>query len=321
MNQTTGLLVALAVGVLLVATLLFLVIPEPAERAVIATERLAVAVLAFSNSSTRPGAEDTLERRIEQRLVNTEGIDVYSRAQLDAILLEHALAETGFIDPTTAVEIGSLTGVSKLVTGAVYAVDTTARSTQICVTWQDGECVETTPGTEYTGQIRAQVDVVDSRTGLIERSLDVRGANSTTLREGSFFGGFDSLLADAATSIAGDVASALTTAYTRELRYGLYRSAEPKRDGFVGENASSRFSAGDTVHLVVHFTRIQRRDTFDVVWLGPDGNEASRTEDVVSPGDWRLYRLDASDVEPGRYRVRGILNGIEAFAESFTIAP
>jgi len=321
MDETTGILIGLVVGVLLVATLFFLIIPEPAERAVIATERLDVAVLSFSNSSSWPGAEATLESRIEARLVNADGIDVYSRAQLDVLLMEHALSQAGFVDPATAVEIGSLTGVNKLITGSVYAVDTVAQPTQVCVTWSDGSCVETAPATEYIAQIRAQVEVVDTRTGLIERSLDLRGADSATLREGSLFGGFDSLLADAATSIAGDVQGALTAAYTRELRYGLYRSAEPKRSGYVGDGETGRFSREDVVHLIVHFIRVDEDDAFDVVWLGSGEVTLAREEDVVSSGDWRLYRFDASDVAPGRYRVRGILAGIEAFDESFTISP
>jgi len=320
MDETTGLLVAIVVGVLLVATLFFLVIPEPAERVVIATERLDVAVLAFTNSSSWPGAEGTLESRIEARLVNADGIDVFSRAQLDALLIEHALSETGFVDPTTAVEIGSLTGVSKLVTGSVYAVDTGAHPTEVCVTWEDGACIETAPATEYVAQVRAQVEVVDTRTGRIERALDLRGVDSTTLRQGSLFGGFDSLLANASTSIAGDVEDALAAAYTRELRYGLYRSAEPKRSGFVGDDETSRFTQDDTVHLIVHFTHVERKDTFDVVWLGPEGAVVSEAFDIVSPGDWRLYQFEAAKT-PGRYHVRGVLDGIEAFDEPFTISP
>ena len=322
MDETVGLLIALVVGVLLVATFFLFFIPEPSQRAVIATERLDVAVLAFTNSSSWPGVGETLEGRIETKLVNAQGIDVYSRAQLDALLIEHALSESGFIEPTTAVEIGSLTGVSKLVTGSVYAVDTSSRDTQICVAWEDGNCVDETPATEYSARIRAQIEVVDARSGLIERSLDLQASDSTTLREGSFFGGFDSLLASAATSIAGDVQGALTAAYTRELRYGLYRSVEAKRAGYVGKGETSRFSqTDDAVHRIVHFTRIEERDVFDIAWVDSDNESVARMEDVVSRGEWRHYHLDPAGLAPGRYTAHGILNGIEAFDEPFTISP
>ncbi len=321
MDDSTGLLIALVIGVLLVATLLVFVVPEPSERAVITSERLDVAVLPFTNSSSWPGVEGTLAGRIETRLVNASGIDVYSRAQLDALLMENALTQTGFIDPSTAVEIGTLTGVNKLITGAVYAVDSNARETTICVAWEDGDCAEEAPATEYSVRIRAQVEVVDTRTGLIERALDVQGANSTTLRSGSLFGGFDSLLATAATSIAGDVESALTAAYTKEIRYGLYRSVEPKREGYVGKDPTSRFSTSDdAIHLIVHFTRIGQSDVFDLVWLGPDQSTVSRVEDVVSAGEWRHYRIDPAGLASGRYRAHGTLNGAEAFNEPFTIS-
>ena len=322
MDESAGILIAIVVGVLLVAAFLVFLISEPAVRAVIASERLDVAVLAFTNSSSWPSVEETMAGRIETQLVNADGIDVYSRVQLDALLMEHALSGAGFLDPTTAVEIGTLTGVSKLVTGSVYAVDTTARETDICTQWVSGQCVERSPATEYSVRIRAEIEVVDARTGLIERALDLTATDSTTLREGSLFGGFDSLLANAATSIAGDVEGALTAAYTREMRYGLYASVETKRDGYVGDEETSRFSASeDLVHLVAHFTRVERREPFDLIWVGADGAEISRVEDVVSQGDWRHYTLDPFGLPSGRYSVRGILSGVEAFDEPFTVLP
>jgi len=39
MDDTAGILIAVAIGVALVAALFFLMIPEPAQRTVIATER------------------------------------------------------------------------------------------------------------------------------------------------------------------------------------------------------------------------------------------------------------------------------------------
>jgi hypothetical protein len=322
MDDSAGILIALVVGVLLVAAFLVLLVPEPPEVAVIANERLDVAVLSFANSSSWPSVGETLEGRIETRLVNTVGIDVYSRTQLDALLMEHALSGAGLLDPTTAVEIGSLTGVSKLVTGSVYAADTEAQETTVCTTWVDGNCTEQMPATEYSVHLRAQVEVIDARTGMIERALDLTASDSTTLREGSYFGGFDSLFANAATTIAGEVESALTIAYTRELRYGLFASVKTKRDGYVGSDETSRFSASsDVVHLIVHFTRVERRDAFDLVWIGPDGAEISRVDDVVSQGDWRDYKLDPSELPSGRYSVRGTLAGTAAFGEPFTILP
>lgn len=322
MDDATGLLIALAVVAVLAATLLFLVIPEPSQRAIVVDERLDVGVLSFANSSSWPGVEETLSGKVESQLVRADGIDVYARAQLDALLMEHALSQTGLLDPTTAVEIGSLTGVSKLVTGSVYAVDTSSRETSLCVTWQGGECVEEVPATEYSARLRAQIEVIDARTGRIEQSLDLSSSESTTIRSTTFFGGFDSLFADASSSIAEDVVGTLTATYTRELRYGLYTAAEPKRSGFIGDGETNRFSREeDTVHLIVHFLRTRRSEPFDLFWLAPDGTTIAEEADVVSSGEWRLYRLNVEGRQVGRYSVQGILSGTEAFREPFSVVP
>jgi hypothetical protein len=319
MNEQTGLLIALAIGVVLIASLFFFLIPEPSERAVVATERLDVAVLGLRNSSSWPGVEETLRGRIETKLVNESGISVYSRTQLDALLMERALTGTGMIDPTTAVEIGTLTGVSKLITGTVYGVDTRSDATTICVAWQDGNCVEEAAATRYSASILAQVEVIDTQTGRIEQSVDVSGADSATVREGNIFGGFDSLLASGADQIAGRVADTLTSTYTRELRYGLYRSAEPKRSGYVGHDPTLRFSVGEEAHLIVHFTRVQSSDTFDLSWIDPSGTAIETVEDVVSNGEWRDYTLSLEGLAPGRYHVQGEIAGTSAFDAPFSI--
>ena len=320
MNDSSGVLIAIALGLVLIASLFFLIIPEPSERATIATERLDVAVLAFRNSSTWPAVEETLRGRIEAKLVNAEGIHVFSRAQLDALLMERALSTTGFIDPATAVEIGTLTGVSKLITGTAYAVDTRSEETTLCVAWESGACSETVPVTRYSATILAQVEVVDARTGLIEKAIDASGSEETMVRQGLAFGGFDALLASSASEIADEIASELTSAYTRELRYGLYTSVEEKRSGYVGQDETYRYSTtDDAAHLVVHFTHVRDRDTFDVIWVAPDGTEAARTDDVVGDGEWRHYTFDLSGRASGRHRVQGILNGTPAFDVPFTV--
>lgn len=321
MDEDAGLLIALAVGIILIVGLLFFVIPEPTERAVIATERLDIAVLAFRNSSSWSGVQETVRSRVETGLVNETGIHVYSRTQLDALLVEQSLSATGLLDPATAVRIGSLTGVSKIITGSVYAVDTSAEATTACAKWENGACVQTVPATTYATKISAQVEVIDARTGQIEQAMDVDGSDSATILQGTLFGGFDSLLADSASEIASEVAGNLTSTYTREIRYGLYESVEPKRHGYVGKNATRRFELGSDVRLVLHYTRIRNGDLFDLLWSGPNGEPVHRVEDVVSSGDWSVQTLDSSSLPSGRYLVTGSLNGIVAFEESFTLVP
>jgi hypothetical protein len=321
MDDRMTLLIVLAVGIILIVGLLFFVIPEPEERAVIATERLDIAVLAFRNSSSWSGVQETVRGRIETGLVNESGIHVYSRTQLDALLVEQSLSATGLLDPATAVRIGSLTGVSKLVTGSVYAVDTAAEATTACAKWENGACVQTVPATTYSDKISAQVEVIDARSGQIEQAMDVDGSDSTTILQGTLFGGFDSLLANSASEIAAEVAGSLTSTYTREIRYGLYESVEAKRNGYVGKNETRRFALGAGVRLVLHYTRVRDGDLFDLDWTGPGGESVGHTEDVISDGDWSVETLDSDGLAPGRYVVTGTLNGIVAFEAPFTLVP
>lgn len=322
MDNSTGILVGLAVAIVLIATLLFFVIPEPSQRAIVATDRLDLAVLSFRDSSSWEGTDETVRARVERALVNAPGISVFSRSQLDSLLAEQMMSQSGLIDAATAVELGTLTGVSKLITGTVLAVDTRADATTICLAWENGACSQEGPGTKYSVQVLAQISVVNTATGIIERSIDARGSDSVTLPADTVFGGFDTLLVNAASEIADSVTSSLSAAYTRELRYGLYADYEVKREGFVGTNESARFSAsGDEIYLLAHFTRAQSSELFDVVWTDSSASFEKHVEDVVSDNDWRVYSLDVSGMNPGRYFVRGSLNGSEVFAIPFTISP
>ncbi len=321
MDEPVAALIAVVIGVLLIATLLLFYIPEPSNSALVTDTRLEVAVLEFRNSSTWFGIEETVRSRTEARLVNTSAIDVFSRAQLDALLIERALDASGPLDATTAVEIGSLTGVNKLITGSVYAVDTLAEETTVCTDWSGGQCVTSVPGFEYTARVLVQIEAIDVGTGLIERVFDLDGADSVSLPAESQFGGFNTLLAEAASEIADEITRALTTYYFRELRYGLYKEVEEKRGGYVGRNETDRFEAGETAYLIVHVARMDSREPFDVDWVTSSGEAIRRDEDLVGEGDWRLYSLDLTGLAPGRYFVRTAFGETPAFQTPFTVSP
>lgn len=322
MDDTTGVLIAIAIGVAIIAALFFLMIPEPGERAVIATERLDVAVLAFGNSSAWAGAGETVRARIETKLVNTSGITVFSRTRLDELLTEQLLGEAGLIDPSTAARIGSLTGVTKLLTGAVYGIEARSEETTVCEEWKDRECIQSVPATRYTARVLGQVEVLNAHSGQIEQAEDVEGAAATTVKQGNTFAGYETLIAQAADAIASSVASLLTSTYTRELRYGLYRSYQVKRSGYVGQDATTRFSSLDEeAYLIVHFTRVRRDESFELSWLDPEGAVVKQEDDLVSDGDWRLYRLALVGLPRGRFTVKGILSGVLAFEKAFILNP
>ena len=322
MDKSTTILVGLAVAVVLFATLMFLVIPEPSQRAIVATDRLDLAVLSFRNSSTWEGVDETVRARVERALVNASGINVFSRSQLDSLLAEQMMSQSGLVDAATAVELGTLTGVSKLITGTVIAVDTRTEATTICLAWENGACTQESSGTRYSAHVLSQISVVNTATGLIERSVDASGSDAITLPAETSFGGFDTLLANAASEIADSVTSSLSAAYTRELRYGLYTDYEVKREGFIGIDEAARVSPSDgEIHLIVHFTRAQPSELFDIVWTDSSATFDKQVEDVVSDNDWRIYSLDISGLTSGRYYVRGSLNGAQVFEIPFTVSP
>jgi hypothetical protein len=322
MGESSSILIAVVVGVLMIATLMFFFIPEPSNSVLVADTRFDVAILEFRNSSTWPGIEETVRSRAEARLVNTSAIDVFSRVQLDALLIERALEASGPIDAATAVEIGSLAGVSRLIAGSVYAVDVRSDETTVCTDWTDGQCVTRGPGIKYSARVLAQIEVIDVETGLVEQVFDLDGSHSVSFPVESTFGGFDTLLANAASEIADEVSRRLTSYYFRELRYGLYSKIEEKRGGYVGRDETDRFfPSGGAVHLIVHFTRMEQREMFDVDWITSSGETIRRDEDMVGEGDWRLYSLDLAALAPGRYFVRTALNGTLAFQEPFTVSP
>jgi len=320
MDDKLGVLIAVCLGVAMLIGVVLLAIPEPAERAVVSTERLDIAVLSFENTSPKRGIEETLRARIEARLVNEPAIEVYNRTQLDALLLEHALATSGFLDTSAATTIGSLTGVGKLVTGSVLGASARAEETTVCERWEDGACADEVPGVRYTVTLHGQVQIINAETGRIEHALDLAKTASTTLKASDLFLGYSGLFAEAAGRMADETAERIASTYTREVRYDLYRDVETKRSGYVGQDPANRFDAKDEAAiLVVHFVRARDADTFDVLWKAPDGTEVDRIQDVVDQGAWGVYRLDLDGLENGRYHVEGWLAGVRAFNVPFAI--
>ncbi|MEA3356072.1 MAG: CsgG/HfaB family protein [Candidatus Bipolaricaulota bacterium] len=319
MDDTAGILIAIAIGAAIVAALFLLMIPQPDERAVITMERLDVAVLRFGNSSSWPKAGETLRARIEAKLVNTSGITVFSRTRLEELVTEHVLGKIGLVDPNTAARIGSLTGVNKLLTGEIYGVEAGTEETTVCEEWKDGDCIQSVPATRYTVGVLGQVEVLNAQTGQIEQAEGVEGSASTIVKQGNTFAGYESLIAESADEISSEVSSLLTATYTRELRYGLYRSYETKRNGYVGQGETTHFSHIDEAYLIVHFTRVKTDDAFQLVWVGPEGNIVKKEDDIVRDGAWRLYRLELAGLSNGRFTIKGTLNGIEAFEKGFIL--
>jgi TolB-like protein len=80
-------------------------------------ERLRIAILPFENRGSAESM-DLLDKLITV-FVNLDRFKVLERAQLEKVLQEHQLGMSGFLDATTAAEIGKGIGVDAVVTGSI----------------------------------------------------------------------------------------------------------------------------------------------------------------------------------------------------------
>lgn len=92
-------------------------LPAPAIR---------LAIVDFQNLTTQPKF-DYLSSAIPQLLVTdlkpAKKIELIERSQLDKVLQEHQLGQSGAVDEKTAVKIGQLVGANHLLLGAVFQTD------------------------------------------------------------------------------------------------------------------------------------------------------------------------------------------------------
>ena len=92
-------------------------IPVETSTPVEVGERLRIAILPFENKGTSQGI-DLLDKFITV-FVNMDRFKVLERAQLERVLEELKLGMSGFIDASTAAEIGKGIGVDAVVTGSI----------------------------------------------------------------------------------------------------------------------------------------------------------------------------------------------------------
>ena len=82
-------------------------------------ERMSVAVLPFDSKGTSKNLGDVVIDKMITALVNKDRFKVIERAQLEKILKEQELGQSGIIDASTAAQIGKGIGVDGIVIGSV----------------------------------------------------------------------------------------------------------------------------------------------------------------------------------------------------------
>lgn len=84
--------------------------------------RVAVLALPYHNGVENSGSAMVAERLITQ-LANLKGFRIIERSLLKNLLEEHALSETGVLDPDSTKQIGKILGVDAVVSGTLIDLD------------------------------------------------------------------------------------------------------------------------------------------------------------------------------------------------------
>jgi TolB-like protein len=103
-----------------------------------------VAVLAFRDLSGSPGnVGEAIRETVTADLKALGGVRVVERGELDRVLNEQHLTQTGEVDPATAARLGKLLGATLIATGAYQRAEPTVRLTARFVSVETGEIVGT----------------------------------------------------------------------------------------------------------------------------------------------------------------------------------
>lgn len=314
-------------GVLLAFALLvfLLFFPKPLPNQVIVpTEQVNAAVIRFENRAGWGDLGEDLRIRLEGELVNRPGIKVFTRTRLDPILQEQRLCALGLCDPDTAVQIGRLTGVNKLITGVILGVSSNVKDTQICKEiqlWPPG-CKRSVPGRELRIDMETQVQILNAQTGRIEVSERMNDWASESVETGQSLPDSGKLLRAILDSLSRRIADKIQAGYTREVRYGFYKDYKPKGGGYEGIEPTTSFSRADgKVVLLVFLARMQPGDQFHIAWVDPKGN---RTEtQAISVGGaspmWIPFTLPVFNKPVGTWKVEGYINAQRVFTDTLMI--
>ncbi len=322
MDDFTKALIAIVIvtAALLISALFF---PKPLPYSVIVpTEQVNAGVIRFENRAGGWGdLGEELRIRVEGELVNRSGIQVFTRSRLDAILQEQRLCAIGLCDPQTAVQIGRLTGVNKLVTGVILAATSQVQNTQICKEiqlWPPG-CQRSVPGVELRVTIEVQIQILNAQTGQIEVSERINGF---AIESGEHTPDGSAVARRALDSLASRIADKVQAGYTREIRYGLFKGYKPKGGGYEGIEPTTSFSRADgQVVLLVQLVRMKPGDQFKVLWIDPVGKQYTIPAQTVGSSPlWIPYTLSPLYDKPsGTWQVEGYVNEQRVFSEMFSL--
>lgn len=198
-------------------------------------------------SNFAPGS--AIEAALTSKLINSPKYLVFDRENLDAIMREQNLGQSGVISPETAVEIGKIIGVKYIVTGVVTEFDLMSRGDRgrVAVPIR-GFRIGVGGKSSDVVRVSCEIKVTDVETGLISAAMSSRkeiGTGSSGL--GGFYKGYEfsgrggelpsSGLGKGLYEVAADLANQMDKVQFKEI------AARPKLSGYVV------YSEGDKVFI------------------------------------------------------------------------
>ncbi len=133
-----------------------------------ASERLRIAVLPFEIGATGVPSDAAvgIADMLVTALVKTKIYDIVEREQLQKILSEQKFGMSGLVDPSTAVQIGKMLGIKKIITGKI---------TQMGVTQSEIIFIRVA-----TAKVSIDARIIDVETGIIESAETATGDETLT---------------------------------------------------------------------------------------------------------------------------------------------
>lgn len=202
-----------------------------------------------------------LAQMVSDRLANDPALTVVERARLEEVLEEQDLQSSGYVDPSTAVELGRLIGADILVMGSLNEFG-----------WKNTGYIGVWPFHVQgaTAKVVLSGRLVAVQTGQILSSLQGAGEKTGVSFSMSWFLGVSFGSSDFSNSIIGQALSAATDDFVGQLKPAL-------------ANAQSRLASGTMAGVVGQVVAL--RDGFAIINIGTAGGIAERKRLAV-------YRLE-----------------------------
>jgi len=188
-------------------------------------------------SNFEPGR--SISAALTSRLVNSPKFILLDRENLDLIMKEQGLGQSGMVSPETAVELGRLLGVRYIVTGMVTEFDLvhTGDKGKVGVPISGRRLALGGKGSDRV-RVSAEIKVTDVETGMISTAMSSRKEIATgSAGLAGFYRGYDfagkggelpsSGLGKGLYEVASDLANQLENAQFREI------AVKPKLEGYV----------------------------------------------------------------------------------------